>query len=136
MNTLVIAPNIFTMLSDHVKFVLNSVDLARHVAAIAILRNKLERDFLTTTANEQGNMRLLHTLWLVDCTLHLIIFALKDGFLLRPHRQDHLNRLAQLTQTFGRIGIGIAISLVLMLVPASTNPKIEPSMTKHINGAR
>src|SRR5579883_1636054 len=78
-------------------------------------------------------MWLLHALRLIDRTTHLIIFPLEMCFFVAPHLMDYLHRLTQIAQTRGGIRIFIAISPVLVLIPASSNAKFQTTMTQYIH---
>src|ERR1700740_1160395 len=108
MNALIIASTPGTMLFYHGKFVLDGFHIAAHITGIAILRDQLEGDLLTPAANQQRDVWLLYSFGLIDRAAHLVIGALKDRFLLGPHRQDHLESLAQITQACGSVGILVA----------------------------
>src|ERR1700680_3955583 len=95
MNALIIAPNRLTVLFDHIKLVLNSLKITADIAGVSVLSDQLKRHFFAATANQYGNVWLLYAFWLIDCAMHLIIFAFKDGFFLRPHREKNLQRFAQ-----------------------------------------
>src|SRR5437764_491855 len=96
MNALIIASNRLTVLSDHVKLVLNGFQIAADITGISILRDQLKGDLLTTATNQQGDMWFLYSFGLIDRAAHLVIGALKDRFLLGPHRQDHLESLTEI----------------------------------------
>src|SRR5579875_3393749 len=81
-------------------------------------------------------MWLLYAFGLVDGPAHLIVLALEDRFLLRPHCQNHLQSFTQALHPARSIGIIVAIGAILVLVPASANTEIEPPMREHIDGAR
>src|SRR5712692_2196310 len=136
MNTLVITSNSLAMLFEHRKLLLHAGRIITHVAGIGVLRHQLERHLLTVTPDQQRDMWLLDALGLINGTTHLVILALKGGLFLCPHGANHLDRLAQLTQTFRGIRIRIAVSAVLVLIPACSNAEIEPSVTEYIDGAR
>src|SRR6266851_5895363 len=136
MNTLVITSHGLAMLFEHGKLLLYASRIISHVAGIGVLRHQLERHLLPVATDQQRNMCLLDALGLINGTTHLIILTFKGGLLLSPQRPDDLNRLAQLTQTFRGIRIRIAVSAVLVLIPARSNPEIEPSVTEYIDGAR
>src|SRR5712692_2482337 len=136
MNTLVITSHGLAMLFEHGKLLLHAGRIITHIASVGVLRHQLERHLLTIAPDQQRDVRLLDALGLINGTTHLIILAFKGGLLLSPQRPDHLNRLAQLTQTFRGIRIRIAVSAVLVLIPACSNAEIEPSVTEYIDGAR
>src|SRR5579863_4568174 len=99
-----------------------------NIAGIAVLRHQLERHLFAAAADEQGDVRLLDTLRLVDGSIDMIIFALEDRFVLRPHCQDDLYSFAQVAQAFGRVGIVVAIGAIFMFVPTSADTEIESPM--------
>src|SRR5438270_11150172 len=80
-------------------------------------------------------MRLLHTLWLIDGSTYLIIFALKMRLFLFPHRENHLESLAQVSKPSRGIKGVVAISVIFMLVPSCSNAEIQSSMRQHVNRA-
>src|SRR5579885_2620076 len=131
MDAIVIAPDRLAMAFDHIELVLDGLKVAANIAGIAVLRDQLERDFLTTAANQQRNMRLLHSFGLIYCASYLIILALEGRFFLRPHRPNDLQRLTQQAQTVGGVGIIVPIGAILVLIPSCPNAKIQPRSEEH-----
>src|SRR5438094_245375 len=80
-------------------------------------------------------MRFLCPFGLVDGTSDLIVGPFKGGFVLRPHRQDDLNRLAQTTQALTCTRIGVAIATILVLVPTRSDTQFKTAMTEYIDSA-
>src|SRR6266700_8147886 len=80
-------------------------------------------------------MWLLDPFGLVDGAAHLVVFALEDCFFLSPHGQEHLHRLTKTPQAVSRIRKVVAIGAILLLVPAGSDAKGEPSMREHIDCA-
>src|SRR5581483_11305025 len=136
MNAFVITSNSLAMLFEHGKLLLHAGRVVAYVTGIPVLRYQFQRDFLAAAANQQGDVRLLHTFGLINGTAHLIILAFKGGLFLHPHSANDLDRFAQMTQALWRIRIVVAVSAVLVLIPACSNAKIEPPVTEYINGAR
>src|SRR5947209_10259771 len=97
----------------------DGLDSATNIACISILGYQFERDLLTSTTDQQGNMWLLHALGLIDCSIYVIVLALEYGLVLRPHCQDDLNGFAQVTQALWSIRIVISIGTIFVLVPTS-----------------
>src|SRR5207302_3222268 len=136
MNALLITSHTLAMLFEHSKFLLHGGRIIAHVTGISVLRDQLERHFLAIAPDQQWDMWLVDTLGLIDSTTYLIILAFKGGLFLRPHGANDLDRFAQRAQALRRIGIVVAVSAVLVLIPACSNAEIEPSVTEYINGAR
>src|SRR5260221_9490239 len=124
MNTLVITSHGLAMLFEHGKLLLYAGRIITHIAGISVLRHQLERHLLTVTPDQQRDMGLLDALGLVNGTTHLVILTFKGGLFLCPHSANHLNRFAQLTQTFRRIRIRIAIAAVLVLIPTRPDTNV------------
>src|SRR5207249_627259 len=103
------------------------------IAGIAVLGDDLEGYLFAATTDEQGNVRFLRSLWLVNSASYRIILALKYGLVLCPHCQDDLYCLTKLAETYRCIRIIIAIGSILMLIPTCTNAEIQAAMGKHIN---
>jgi len=99
------------------------------------LRHQLERHLLATTANQQGDMRLLDPFGLVDRATYLVVLAFKDRFFLCPHSQDYLNGITQAAQTFSCVRILIAIGAIFVLKPACSNTKVQASVAENIDCA-
>src|SRR5216684_7971434 len=136
MNALVITSHGLAMLFEHGKLLLHGGRIITHVAGIGVLRHQLERHLLAITPDQQRDMWFLDALGLINCTTHPIIVALEVRLLLGPHRQNDLNRLAQMTQTLWRIRVLIAISAIFVLIPASPDAKVQATMREHVYGAR
>jgi len=129
------APDGFTVGFEYGELVLDRLLIAKHVTGIGVLRHQFEGHLLAATADQDGDMRLLNALGLVDRTTHLVVAALEDGFFLRPHGQDHLHGLAETTQALSSIGKVVAISAVLVLVPAGPDAESESPLGEHIDRA-
>src|SRR5258707_2510384 len=93
-DTIVITSDGYAVLFENGQFALNSRQIANDIAGISVLSDQLERDLLAPTGDEQGNVRLLDTLGLVDRTSDVVIGALESRFLLRPHGENNLHGLA------------------------------------------
>lgn len=96
MNALVVAAKSFAMLFGYRELVLQCGWIAVNITGIAILRHELERDLLSIASDQQGNMGLLDSLGLVDCAPYRVRRSFKRGFFLCPHREENVNRFAQL----------------------------------------
>src|SRR5215471_12117318 len=122
---------------NDVELMPNGLDITTtNIAGIGILGNEFECDFFTATTDKQRDMRLLCPLWLINCTMNLIIFPFKDRFILCPHCKNDLNCLAQIAQAFGCIGIFKSIGEIFVLVPASSNAEVETAMAHDVNCTR
>jgi hypothetical protein len=135
-DALVIAPDGFTVGFEHGELVLDRLQIAKHITGIGVLRDQFEGHLLAATANQDRDMRLLDPLGLVDRAMYLVVFALEDGFFLRPHCQDHLHRLAETPQARSRIRIVVAIAAILVFVPASPDTEVKSPVREHIDCAR
>ena len=135
-NAIVVAPDSLAMLFEHREFVLKRGKITRYVTGIAVLRHQFQRDLLTTACNQQGNMRFLDAFRLIDSSMYLVILALNVCLLLGPHRQNNLDRFAQLPQACWSIRILVAIGAILVLVPASPDAKVQTPMTQHVHRTR
>src|SRR5713226_7180335 len=136
MNARVITSHGLAMLSEHGKLLFHSGRIIAHVAGIAVLCHQRERHFLAVTPDQQRDMWFLDTLGLINGTTHLIIVALEVRLLLGPHRQNDLNRLAQMTQTLRGLRILIAIGAIFVLIPARPDAKVQATMREHVYSAR
>src|SRR6478609_673857 len=81
-----------------------------------VLSDEAQGEFLASSADHKGRIRLLHWLWLTIRLFDLIVFALKGRRGFRPHAFDDLARLAHtadaLTSSVERNAIGIMFPLV------------------------
>src|SRR6266852_1736700 len=134
MDAVVVASNGLAMPFEHGELVFDGRQFARHVTGIAVVRHQLQRDLLTIAPNQQGNMRVLHSFRLIDGATYLIIVAFKNGLFLGPHRQNDLDRFAQLVQTLRSWRIVVAIGPILGLKATRPDPKGESSMREDIDG--
>src|SRR5258706_11407321 len=134
-DALVIASDGRAVFFEHGELLLDGLQIAVDITGIAILRDQFERHFLATAANQQGDMRFLHTFGLVDGTAYLVKVAFKDRFFLGPHSQNHLHRFAQAAQAVRSIGIIIAVGAVFVLEPTGAYAEIEPPVREHIDCA-
>src|SRR5213082_3523867 len=111
------------------------LQITKHITGIAKLRDELECDLLSTTANQDRDMRLLHPFGLIDGATYLVIRALEGGLFLRPHGKNDLEGFSQHAQALRAIRIGIAIRSILVLVPPRPNAEIQAAMREDIEGA-
>src|SRR6266545_6086157 len=131
----VVTADRLAVLAQHIELVANGLDVRVEVARISVLRDELERDLLPRSADPDRRMRLLYGLGLVDCPADLVVAALERRLVLRPHRFDDLQRLAQHAQPFRRVGILVAVGTVLVVVPARADAEDEPAMAHHVDAA-
>ena len=134
MNALVVSSNGLTMLFEHRELVLKCRRIGGHITDIPISCHQLERHLLTSPADHQRNMWLLHPFGLIDRAPNLIIVSFKSGLLLGPHGQNDLHRFLQLAQTFRPIRKRVAIGSKIRFVPARSDAKGESSMREDIEG--
>src|SRR5260221_14748347 len=118
----------FTMRFEHSELMPDRLQVTKHIAGIAILRDQLECDLLSAAANQERDVRLLHPLGLIDGATSLVIRALEGGLFLRPHGKNDLECFAQHAQALRGIRIGIAIRSILVLVPSRPNAEIQAAM--------
>src|SRR6266536_6649081 len=78
-------------------------------------------------------MRMLYPLWLMNSATDLIVVTMKDGLVLCPHSQDHLDGFAELPQALRDIWRLVPIRPIFLLMPACSNAQCQPTMTDHIN---
>ena len=134
MNALVVSSNSLAMLFEYRELALECRKIAQHITGIGILGHQFERDLLAVSGDQQGNMGLLHPFGLVDRAANLVIVSLKGGLLLVSQSQNDLDGFAELPQALWRIGILVAIGVILLLVPACSDAKGVAPMREHIEG--
>src|SRR6266487_51790 len=126
-DSVIITSNVFTVLFDDGELSLQSCEVeVTYIAGVSVLRDEFERDLFAASTDEQGNMWFLRTFRLVDSAMYLVISAFKYGFVIRPHFQNNLDRVAQLAQACRSIGKIVPVGVKLLLVPAGSDAKIEP----------
>src|SRR6516164_992351 len=111
---------------------LQGLQVTAHITCIAILRDQFQSHLLTASTNQDGYVRLLSSLWLIDCASHLVILSFKGCLFLYPHCQNHLQSLTQLAQAFRCIRKWIAIRSIFMLVPTCADAEIQTTMAQNI----
>jgi len=104
--------------------------------ATSVLRDQLQRHLLASAADPDRRVRLLHRLRLVDRSPQLVEATVERRFVLRPHRLDHLQRLAQHAQPIRGFGVFVPVSLVLVLVPTGADAEDQPAAAHHVDAAR
>src|SRR5215212_6804175 len=77
-------------------------------------------------------MRLLDTLGLVDWPVNRIVLAFKRSVIFRPHAMNDLAGLSEHPHPVTKLGEAIPISSPLVLVPARSDARIQPSMASHV----
>src|ERR1019366_10484515 len=127
-NALVDAPNCFTVAPEHLKLVLYGGQIAPNITGITILGNQLERNLFAIAPDQHRDMGFLDPFGLIDCATHLIIFPFERCFLLSPQSSYHLERLAQIAQAGGSVGVLIPIGVVFLPCPSSSHTQGESSM--------
>src|SRR5947209_3983653 len=115
---------------------LQRLQVTAHITGIAILRDQFQRHLLTAATNQDWNVGLLYTLWLINRTTHVVILPFKGRLFLLPHSVNDLEGFAQLAQTLRRIGKGIAIRSIFMLIPTRPDAKVQATMAQHIESTR
>ena len=120
---------------EYGELVFDRFQVAKYITGISELRNQFEGHLFATTTDQDGDMRLLDSLGLVDRAVYLVVFSLENCFFLSPHGQDHLHSLTETLQALSSIRIVVAIAAVLMLVPASPNAEVESPVRKDIDRA-
>src|SRR5215207_6758678 len=130
----VITPDLLAVSLEHLSLVAHRPGIAYHVTGIAPLSHHPECHLLSTTAYPQRWVGLLHSLGLVYGLVYGIVLAAELGVVLRPHIVDDLASLAQHPHPITRLGEVVAVSLPLVLVPAGSDPRVEPALACHVHG--
>ena len=76
----------------------------------------------------------MHAFGLVYRAPDLVILALERGIGLFPHGMEHLQGFTQHAQPLRTIGEGVAVGLILLLVPAGADAEVEASVAQHVDG--
>src|SRR5690242_12817232 len=114
-----VAPHGFAVPVQYLNLLLDHIRVgASDVAAIGVLGDQFQRDFLAASAYPELGVRLASALWAVYRPVDRVILAFENGLVLGPHFVDDLARLSEHAHTLGYLREAIAICPPLVLVPA------------------
>src|SRR5579859_1101553 len=134
LNASVGAANLLAVLAQDVHLVRDHVvaQAREEVAGVGVLRDEPQRFLLATAADEDGRVRTLDGLWVIQRALKLIVFAIVRRLVVGPHLARNLQCLLQALEALFERWEGDAQALVLLLIPGGADAKVGAALREDI----